>query len=234
MRRDSVIIAIDGPAASGKSTTAKKVAEQLSFIYVNTGAMYRAVTLAVLKAGIDPNIEERVNAILPDLVISIEATDSGSKTFLDGEDVTREIRKTAVTKHVSVVSAMPTVREEMVAIQRRIATGKNAVVEGRDIGTVVFPQAELKFYITASYKVRAKRRQEDLKELGIKLSIEEIISDLQRRDGIDSSRTFSPLMKADDAIVVNTTDLTINEQVTFIVEKVEEYLSGRRETKIDE
>lgn len=229
-----MIIAIDGPAASGKSTTAKKVAEQLSFIYVNTGAMYRAVTLAVLKAGIDPNIEERVNAILPDLVISIEATDSGSKTFLDGEDVTREIRKTAVTKHVSVVSAMPTVREEMVAIQRRIATGKNAVVEGRDIGTVVFPQAELKFYITASYKVRAKRRQEDLKELGIKLSIEEIISDLQRRDGIDSSRTFSPLMKADDAIVVNTTDLTINEQVTFIVEKVKEYLSGRRETKIDE
>lgn len=229
-----MIIAIDGPAASGKSTTAKKVAEQLSFIYVNTGAMYRAVTLAVLKAGIDPNIEERVNAILPDLVISIEATDSGSKTFLDGEDVTREIRKTAVTKHVSVVSAMPTVREEMVTIQRRIATGKNAVVEGRDIGTVVFPQAELKFYITASYKVRAKRRQEDLKELGIKLSIEEIISDLQRRDGIDSSRTFSPLMKADDAIVVNTTDLTINEQVTFIVEKVEEYLSGRRETKIDE
>lgn len=229
-----MIIAIDGPAASGKSTTAKKVAEQLSFIYVNTGAMYRAVTLAVLKAGIDPNIEERVNAILPDLVISIEATDSGSKTFLDGEDVTREIRKTAVTKHVSVVSAMPTVREEMVAIQRRIATGKNAVVEGRDIGTVVFPQAELKFYITASYKARAKRRQEDLKELGIKLSIEEIISDLQRRDGIDSSRTFSPLMKADDAIVVNTTDLTINEQVTFIVEKVEEYLSGRRETKIDE
>lgn len=229
-----MIIAIDGPAASGKSTTAKKVAEQLSFIYVNTGAMYRAVTLAVLKAGIDPNIEERVNAILPDLVISIEATDSGSKTFLDGEDVTREIRKTAVTKHVSVVSAMPTVREEMVAIQRRIATGKNAVVEGRDIGTVVFPQAELKFYITASYKARAKRRQEDLKELGIKLSIEEIISDLQRRDGIDSSRTFSPLMKADDAIVVNTTDLTINEQVTFIVEKVKEYLSGRRETKIDE
>ncbi len=215
-----MIIAIDGPAASGKSTTAKRVAEQLGFIYLDTGAMYRAVTLAVLNAGINPQVEEDVRSILPDLDISVEASDGGSITFLDGKDVSDEIRRNAVTKNVSAISAMPSVREEMVTIQRRIAGGRNAVVEGRDIGTVVFPQADFKFFVTASYEVRAQRRQTDLKKLGIELSMEEIISDLKRRDGIDSGRAHSPLTRADDAIIVDTTDLTINEQVTFIIERV--------------
>lgn len=215
-----MIIAIDGPAASGKSTTAKRAAEQLGFIYLDTGAMYRAVTLAVLNAGINSQMEEDVRSILPDLDISVEASDGGSITYLDGKDVSDEIRRNAVTKNVSAISAMPSVREEMVTIQRRIAGGRNAVVEGRDIGTVVFPQADFKFFVTASYEVRAQRRQTDLKKLGIELSMEEIISDLKRRDGIDSGRAHSPLTRADDAIIVDTTDLTIDEQVTFIIERV--------------
>jgi len=215
-----VIIAIDGPAASGKSTTAKKVAEMLNFIYVDTGSMYRAVTLAVLNAGMDPNVESDVKGILPNLAISVEVSKGGSKTLLDGNDVSEEIRRTGVTNHVSAISAMPSVREEMVAMQRRIAVGKDAVVEGRDIGTVVFPKADFKFYFTASHTARAERRRLDLKKLGIEHSTEEIIEDLKRRDDIDSGRIHSPLTRADDAITVDTTNLTFDEQVAFIVNRV--------------
>ena len=215
-----MIIAIDGPAASGKSTTAKKVAEMLNFIYVDTGAMYRAVTLAVLNAGMDPNVESDVKGILPNLAISVEVSEGGSKTLLDGNDVSEETRRTGVTNHVSAVSAMPSVREEMVTMQRRIAVGKDAVVEGRDIGTVVFPNADFKFYFTASHTARAERRRLDLKKLGIEHSTEEIIEDLKRRDDIDSGRIHSPLTRADDAITVDTTNLTFDEQVAFIVNRV--------------
>ena len=215
-----MIIAIDGPAASGKSTTAKKVAEMLNFIYVDTGAMYRAVTLAVLNAGMDPNVESDVKGILSNLAISVEVSEGGSKTLLDGNDVSEETRRTGVTNHVSAVSAMPSVREEMVTMQRRIAVGKDAVVEGRDIGTVVFPNADFKFYFTASHTARAERRRLDLKKLGIEHSTEEIIEDLKRRDDIDSGRIHSPLTRADDAITVDTTNLTFDEQVAFIVNRV--------------
>jgi len=215
-----VIIAIDGPAASGKSTTAKKVAEMLNFIYVDTGSMYRAVTLAVLNAGMDPNVESDVKGILPNLAISVEVSKGAFKTLLDGNDVSEEIRRTGVTNHVSAVSAMPSVREEMVTMQRRIAVGKDAVVEGRDIGTVVFPNADFKFYFTASHTARAERRRLDLKKLGIEHSTEEIIEDLKRRDDIDSGRIHSPLTRADDAITVDTTNLTFDEQVAFIVNRV--------------
>ncbi len=215
-----MIIAIDGPAASGKSTTAKKVAEMLNFIYVDTGAMYRAVTLAVLNAGMDPNVESDVKGILPNLAISVEVSKGAFKTLLDGNDVSEEIRRTGVTNHVSAVSAMPSVREEMVTMQRRIAVGKDAVVEGRDIGTVVFPNADFKFYFTASHTARAERRRLDLKKLGIEHSTEEIIEDLKRRDDMDSGRIHSPLTRADDAITVDTTNLTFDEQVVFIVNRV--------------
>ncbi len=215
-----MIIAIDGPAASGKSTTAKKVAEMLNFIYVDTGSMYRAVTLAVLNAGMDPNVESDVKGILPNLAISVEVSKGAFKTLLDGNDVSEEIRRTGVTNHVSAVSAMPSVREEMVTMQRRIAVGKDAVVEGRDIGTVVFPNADFKFYFTASHTARAERRRLDLKKLGIEHSTEEIIEDLKRRDDIDSGRIHSPLTRADDAITVDTTNLTFDEQVAFIVNRV--------------
>ena len=215
-----MIIAIDGPAASGKSTTAKKVAEMLNFIYVDTGAMYRAVTLAVLNAGMDPNVENDVKGILPNLAISVEVSKGAFKTLLDGNDVSEEIRRTGVTNHVSAVSAMPSVREEMVTMQRRIAVGKDAVVEGRDIGTVVFPNADFKFYFTASHTARAERRRLDLKKLGIEHSTEEIIEDLKRRDDMDSGRIHSPLTRADDAITVDTTNLTFDEQVAFIVNRV--------------
>jgi cytidylate kinase len=215
-----VIIAIDGPAASGKSTTAKKVAEMLNFIYVDTGSMYRAVTLAVLNAGLDPNVESDVKGILPNLAISVEVSKGGSKTLLDGNDVSEEIRRTGVTNYVSAISAMPSVREEMVTMQRRISVGKDAVVEGRDIGTVVFPKADFKFYFTASHTARAERRRLDLKKLGIEHSTEEIIEDLKRRDDIDSGRIHSPLTRADDAITVDTTNLTFDEQVAIIVNRV--------------
>ncbi|MFQ6673203.1 MAG: (d)CMP kinase [Fidelibacterota bacterium] len=215
-----MIIAIDGPAASGKSTTARGVAKALRCVYLDTGAMYRAVTLAVLRAGIDPKERDAIKDLLPNISLSFRTLDSETRIFLGDEDVSESIRGVEVTRHVSAVSALPEVREKMVALQREIAGEHDSVVEGRDVGTVVFPHANFKFFLVADYETRAGRRQKDLEALGIRQTIDEIVSDLKRRDQKDSGRIYSPLVKAEDAQEVDTTGLTIEQQIDFIVAHV--------------
>lgn len=215
-----MIIAIDGPAASGKSTTARKVAEKLGFTYLDTGAMYRAVTLALIERDTAFDNPGLISEILNDLKLDFKADRGPTILYMNGQDISEAIRGSAVTASVSAVSALPVVREKMVGIQREIGALTDCVVEGRDIGTVVFPDADFKFYLVASYEKRATRRQADLIALGEDPTIEEIIDDLKKRDLKDSTRRHSPLQKAADAIEIDTSDLTIEEQVLEIVNHI--------------
>jgi len=215
-----MIIAIDGPAASGKSTTAKIVAEKLGFTYLDTGAMYRCVTLAMINAGIHVSNTEQINDLLENISIDLLDKNGKLQIMMNNLDVSNDIRSGKVTENVSAVSALKNVREAMVKMQRNIASKTNCVMEGRDIGTVVFPNAGYKFYLSADSVVRAERRQRDLLALGDEKSIQELIEDINRRDEYDSSREISPLKKAEDAIEINTTDLTIDGQVSKIIEIV--------------
>ena len=217
-----MIVAIDGPAASGKSTTAKMVAKKLKMTYLDTGAMYRAVTLALLRSNTDLDDYDSVCQVVDELELDIY--DQGAKTVvrLDGEDVSQAIRSMPVTKNVSAVSAVKYVREAMVEIQRNIGKKTNCVVEGRDIGTVVFPDAEFKIFMVADVKMRAERRLKELHEMGEKRSLQEVMTDLKRRDEKDSTRSHSPLQKADEAIEIDTSMLSIDQQVEKIINLVRE------------
>ena len=209
-----MIIAIDGPSASGKSTTAKGVAEKLGITHLDTGAMYRTVTWGLKKATIHPSDDEKVRDFLKNLEIYFDAS---NHIWLNGEDVSVEIRTGDISSRVSAVSAIPEVREKMVKIQRQIAGKKDCVLEGRDIGTVVFPNAEYKFFLVADTEIRAKRRLLDLERIGESSTLAELIDDIERRDAIDSSRDHSPLLQAEDAIPIDTSHLTIIEQINKIV-----------------
>jgi len=215
-----MIVAIDGPAASGKSTTAKMVAKKLEMTYLDTGAMYRAVTLALLRSNTDLDDYDSVCQVVDELELDIY--DKGSKTIvkLDGEDVSQAIRSMPVTENVSVVSAMKYVRQTMVEIQRNIGKKTNCVVEGRDIGTVVFPDAEFKIFMVADVNMRAERRFKDFYEMGENRSFQEVLADLKRRDEKDSTRAYSPLQKADEAIEIDTSMLSIDQQVEKIINLV--------------
>ena len=215
-----MIVAIDGPAASGKSTTAKMVAKKLEMTYLDTGAMYRAVTLALLRSNTDLDDYDSVCRVIDELELDIY--DKGSKTIvkLDGEDVSQAIRSMPVTENVSVVSAMKYVRQTMVEIQRNIGKKTNCVVEGRDIGTVVFPDAEFKIFMVADVNMRAERRFKDFYEMGENRSFQEVLADLKRRDEKDSTRAYSPLQKADEAIEIDTSMLSIDQQVEKIINLV--------------
>ena len=215
-----MIVAIDGPAASGKSTTAKMVAKKLEMTYLDTGAMYRAVTLALLRSNTDLDDYDSVCQVVDELELDIY--DKGSKTIvkLDGEDVSKAIRSMPVTENVSAVSAMKYVRQTMVEIQRNIGKKTNCVVEGRDIGTVVFPDAEFKIFMVADVNMRAKRRLKDFHEMGENRSFQEVLADLKRRDEKDSTRAYSPLQKADEAIEIDTSMLSIDQQVRKIINLV--------------
>ena len=217
-----MIVAIDGPAASGKSTTAKMVAKKLEMTYLDTGAMYRAVTLALLRSNTDLDDYDSVCHVIDELELDIY--DKGSKTIvkLDGEDVSQAIRSMPVTENVSVVSAMKYVRQTMVEIQRNIGKKTNCVVEGRDIGTVVFPDAEFKIFMVADVNMRAERRFKDFYEMGENRSFQEVLADLKRRDEKDSTRAYSPLQKADEAIEIDTSMLSIDQQVEKIINLVRE------------
>ena len=217
-----MIVAIDGPAASGKSTTAKMVAKKLEMTYLDTGAMYRAVTLALLRSNTDLDDYDSVCQVVDELKLDIY--DKGSKTIvkLDGEDVSQAIRSMPVTENVSVVSAMKYVRQTMVEIQRNIGKKTNCVVEGRDIGTVVFPDAEFKIFMVADVNMRAERRFKDFYEMGENRSFQEVLADLKRRDEKDSTRAHSPLQKADEAIEIDTSMLSIDQQVEKIINLVRE------------
>jgi cytidylate kinase len=209
-----MIIAIDGPSASGKSTTAKGVAEKLGITHLDTGAMYRTVTWGLKKAAIHPSDDKKVRDFLKGLEIYFDAL---NHIWLNGEDVSVEIRTGDISSRVSAVSAIPEVREKMVKIQRQIAGKKDCVLEGRDIGTVVFPDAEYKFFLVADTEIRAKRRLLDLERIGESSTLSELIDDIERRDAVDSSRDHSPLLQAEDAIPIDTSHLTINEQINKIV-----------------
>ncbi len=233
-----MIIAIDGPAASGKSTTAQKVAEELGYAYLDTGAMYRAVTLAVLRKKVNVNKATELQKFLKDVDLNIDYRGKSLVIKLDGRSVAKAIRSVKVTETVSEVSAIPAVREAMVKIQRNLGASTDCVVEGRDIGTVVFPDADAKFYITADYESRAKRRQKDMEELGEKRLIDELIEDLKERDEKDSTRTASPLKMADDAIEIDTSNVTVKEQVAMIIDHVNNLITKKEglmpETNITE
>ena len=219
-----LIIAIDGPAASGKSTTAKLVAARLKYLHVDTGAMYRAMTLKVIESGIDPKDVKEIAALARSTKIRLVPREGGFGVELDGTDVTEKIRTPKVTSAVSAVSMIAEVRQRMVQEQR--AMGKNGaiVLEGRDIGTVVFPDADLKIFMVAHQRERASRRSKEMAAKGIETEIDELEREIVERDKKDATRSISPLAKAHNAIVLDTTDLTIEEQVDFIVTKAKEKL----------
>ena len=219
-----MIVAIDGPAATGKSTTAKLVAHKLGFTYLDTGAMYRCVTLSILKHDIHLDDKQSLHSLLSNVDIQFEK--SGSLVFLNGEDVSDDIRKSAVTNNVSAVSSIQEVRAFLVENQRKIAKNHDCVVEGRDIGTIVFSKAEVKIYLVADSRIRAKRRQLELSKLGEEKSLDILLAEIEKRDSLDSSRKNSPLRKANDAIEVDTSNMTINSQVEYIVNKVKLITTG--------
>ena len=217
-----MIVAIDGPAASGKSTTAKMVAKKLKMTYLDTGAMYRAVTLALLRSNTNLDDYDSICQVVSELELDIY--DQGTKTVvrLDGEDVSKAIRSMQVTENVSAVSGVKYVREAMVEIQRNIGKKTNCVVEGRDIGTVVFPDAEFKIFMVADDKMRAERRFKELHLMGENRSLQEVMTNLKKRDQKDSTRSHSPLLKADEAIEIDTSMLSIDQQVEKIINLMRE------------
>jgi cytidylate kinase len=213
-----MIIAIDGPAGSGKSTTARLVAKNLGFIYVDTGAMYRAVTLSWLTQE-KPNIDEFIKN-LPSITLGINAQTNEQQTFLNGIDVSKEIRGREVTDNVSYISSIKTVREKMVEMQRNIGNAQSVVMDGRDIGTAVFPKAHLKVFMVADIRERAVRRLQEMKIQSMfpLPKLEDLMATMKQRDEYDSSREIDPLRQADDAILLDTSNLTIEDQAQKIIE----------------
>ena len=222
-----LVIAIDGPAASGKSTTARLAAKRLGYLHIDTGAMYRAITLKVLRLGIDPADRAAIGRMLPDTRIELAEGEDGVRVLLDGEDVSGEIRREAVTTLVSAVSSLREVRDAMVREQRRMGASGGIVLEGRDIGTVVFPGADLKFFMSARIETRATRRQRELDAAGVASSADSLMKEIEERDRRDSTREESPLRKASDAIEVDTTGMSIDDQVNAVVGRAEELLKRR-------
>jgi cytidylate kinase len=220
-----IAIAIDGPAASGKSTTAKMVAQKLGYLHIDTGAMYRAITLKVLNQRLDLSEKDKIVRAARIGEIRLCNENGKMKIFLDGEDVTGKIRTPAVTRAVSTISCYPEVRAVMVRQQRKMAEHGGAVLEGRDIGTVVLPDAELKIFMVAEIQERARRRKKDLAATGIDASMEDLEKEIEQRDRKDATRASSPLKKAADAVELDTTRLTIQQQVDFIVERALEIIN---------
>ncbi len=216
-----IIVAIDGPAASGKSTLAKFLADQLNFLYVDTGAMYRAITYYALENGIEENEEAVVEAV-KNIDLNLEYKNGVTRVFIDNNEVTDKIRSPRVNSKVSDISKIKDVRIELVKLQQKFGHNNNLVVEGRDTTTVVFPNADLKVFLTADVKERAKRRHLEFQEKGVEISLEDVEDSIKNRDKIDSGRDVSPLTKAEDAFVVDTTNLTIEEEINKIVCKVKE------------
>jgi len=214
------IVVIDGPAASGKSTTARMAAKALGWLYLDTGAMYRAVTVKVLRQQIQLDDKAAIARLAEQVVIRLEPGEKGARVFLDGDEISEAIRTPDVDRAVGPVCEIASVRERMVALQRLIGKNGALVAEGRDMGTVVFPEAPLKFYMNASIEARARRRMADQEAKGLTVDLNALMADIAERDRRDSSRQHSPLKPAEDAIFIDTTEMTIEDQVAVIVNKV--------------
>lgn len=224
------LLAIDGPAGAGKSTVSREVARRLGFAMVDTGALYRAVALAAVRKGIAFDDDAGLQVLLRDMEVRVEDLPGvGSRTFLDGEDVSAAIRTPEISTGASHVSSRPVVREGLLGLQRRLAlqASRGAVLEGRDIGTVVLPEADAKFFLTASVEQRAQRRYEELISKGVQVAFDEVLEDQRQRDRRDTERELSPLRPADDALVVDSSDRSIPEVVDEIVRNVEGKLAAR-------
>ncbi|GEQ36002.1 cytidylate kinase [Marinilactibacillus psychrotolerans] len=206
-----LIIAIDGPASSGKSTVAKRIADQLNLIYVDSGAMYRTITYVAIKEHIDLTDEKKIVNALERVSIEFERTEEGQSVFCNNKEVTDDIRQNDVTNAVSIVAAHPLVREVLVDRQRKIAMKQNVIMDGRDIGTVVLPDASVKIFLVASVDERAERRYKENRQKGIKSDLTKLKQEISERDYKDSTRKVSPLRKADDAFEIDTTALSIDE-----------------------
>jgi CMP/dCMP kinase len=220
---NGVVVTIDGPAGTGKSSVSKKLAQALVARYLDTGGMYRTVTLAVLRAGIDPTDAEAVARIAETVQMSVDYHPGGDRYFLAGEDVSAEIRGDQVTGAVSAVSSVAAVRTRLVALQREMAKGPgNIVVEGRDIGTVVLPDAPVKIFLTASAETRARRRNDQNVAAGLIDDYDGVLADVRRRDHLDSTRALSPLRPASDAVTVDTSDMTEAQVIDHLLELVKQ------------
>jgi cytidylate kinase len=218
-----MIVAIDGPAGSGKSSTAKEISKQLNWLYLDTGAIYRVITYYFLQNDIQYSTEKKYDDVLENIFINFENS-STQKVFLNNLDITKEIRSTEVTQFVSTISTIPEVREFCVKMQREIAKNSDVVIEGRDIGTKVFPNAEVKIFLTASVEERAKRRFNELDSKN-KIDFEQLVEDIQLRDQRDSDRKISPMTIAKDATVIDTSGMNFNEQLTKIRKHIENIIS---------
>jgi len=219
-----IVVAIDGPAGSGKGTVTKRVAKELGMTNIDTGAMYRCVALAAVREGLKVEDEDKITALLDTLEIDIKVKDEKDYIYLNGEDVTKEIRESHVADVVSPISVILPVRIKLIELQRKMSEGKNVIMEGRDIGTVVFPNADVKIYLDADVEERAKRRFKENQEKGIKCTYEEVLENVKTRDYRDSHRPHGALKKADDAILVDSSNLTIDEVVEKIIEIIKSKL----------
>ncbi|MBL6669870.1 MAG: (d)CMP kinase [Flavobacteriaceae bacterium] len=212
-----IIVAIDGLAATGKSTLAKRLAKELNYTYINTGAMYRAITYYALENNLD---QRDLISALPDLSIRFEEENNSQKALLNDEDITNELHSMKVANQVSIIASIPKVREFLVDQQRKMGIQKGIVMDGRDIGTVVFPEAECKFFLTANVEIRAQRRIDELHQLGSSASYDKVVENLVSRDNTDSNRDISPLTKALDAITVDVSELTLEEVYSILKGRV--------------
>lgn len=225
----SLVVSVDGPAGTGKSSVSRGLAQALGADYLDTGAMYRLVTLAVLRAGADLDDAEAIDAVAAGAVIGVGSDPAEDRAYLGGEDVSAEIRGDEVTRAVSAVSAVPGVRARLVDLQRELASsGGRVVVEGRDIGTVVLPKADVKIFLTASAEERARRRNAQNIASGLPDDYETVLADVQRRDHLDSTRAVSPLRAADDALVVDTSDMDQTQVVAHLLDLVTQHAGVRR------
>jgi cytidylate kinase len=210
------IIAIDGPAGAGKSTIAKMAADRLNYTYIDSGAMYRALTLKVLREGIELS---NTHAII-EASRNVDIDFKDRSIYLDGKNVDKEIREERINKNVSAVSAIPEVRRNLVELQRKISKGKNVIMDGRDVGTVIFPDAFIKFFVTASLEERAKRRYQEIINTGKTADLKDIMKQIETRDYIDSNREDSPLEMAEDAILIDTTGISIEEALEIVLKHI--------------
>ncbi len=226
MNQDVIAVAIDGPAGAGKSTIARAAAAQLGFVYVDTGALYRTIGLAVCRRGIDGTDVPGILATLPEIQVGLTYQDGAQHVLLDGEDVSDAIRTPQISTYASQVSSVPEVRAYLLDLQRDLARRQSVIMDGRDIGTVILPDAKVKIFLTASPEKRAARRCAELREKGQDVTVEGILADMERRDALDASRAAAPLKQAEDAVLVDTSDSTLEQSIEAVLTVIRDKMKG--------